>query len=343
MLSSDIVERINQVDTSSASIAPANYTSTGCTSVRRSRCLSWRPAEPTCSVEPSMALSHPPSPSQYRTSTAAQHPPVTTATLLPSKLSASHFAAFHTYHRDLCRQAATLPRQLSDHYNNLQTLRSTSRSFSSHLSRLTTHPTTATTTSVLERFTSGVELLHVAVVQQLDVALARLVECVGTLAGSVESMTRLCDSLRTSAVAVDVQLLVLDVAAVREMEKIVAGSTAGSPLKAAGGGSATGSHRKQKPTKQQPATQDDDSDPSLTAAISPYTLLLTLEDIVYTLTALQQQHAAALAHLQAAVRGGGEKSEDETREALDVLGSSGSVNGSMLEEWLSIIRRACKV
>lgn len=172
-----------------------------------------------------------------------------------------------------------------------------------------------------------------------------LVECVATLGSNIDSFTRLTDSVRTAAMSVDVRLLTREVAAVREVEKSVVSSTAGSAVKATQG---SGSHRKKRPDKRQShkeraeAEEDDSSDPSLTAAVSPYTLLLTLEDIVYTLTALHQQYTAALTQLQSAVKGNGERSEERMREALDVLTDSTGVNGSMLEEWLSIVRRACK-
>ena len=299
---------------------------------------------------PSMSLSDPASPSSPRHLTYALNTVATT--LLSPKLSASHFAAYHAYHRDLCRHAATLPRQLSDHLTHLHTLRSTSRTFSSHLARLSHPPPSATSSSVLRHFTGVTELLRVAVVQQLDTALARLVECVGSLGSSAESMARLCDSLRTSAMTVDVQLLTVDVAAVRLWESVAAAEAVsdGSGAKrtpGSGRGSASGgSHRKQRPNGKQHANkqqaEEADVDASLTAPVSPYTLLLTLEDIVYALTSLHQQHAAVLAKLQAALTGGEEKPEVVMREALEVLSDTGAVNSSIVEEWSAIIRRACK-
>jgi len=187
----------------------------------------------------------------------------------------------------------------------------------------------------------------VAVLQQLDTALTMLVECVSVLSSDVDSMARLHDSLRAAAMTVDVRLLSMDVAAVREWEKMTASTGGSSAVKVSAGGS--GSHRKQKDRKQlhrdkhEAEAADDNSDPSFTAAVSPYTLLLTLEDTVYILTALHQRHTAALAQLQVAVKGGGEQSDNAMREALDVLSDKGNVDGSMLEEWLSIIRRACKM
>ena len=187
-----------------------------------------------------------------------------------------------------------------------------------------------------------------ALLQQLDTALTMLVECVGVLGSGVESMARLSDSLRGAATTVDVQLLSMDAAAVREWERIEASASEGSPSKVSASSITGGSHRKQNSNKKQPHTEarqaaDDDLGPSLTAAVSPLVLLLTLEDIVHILTALHQQHRAALAQLQAATKGGGEKLEVGMQEALNVLSASGNVDVSTLEDWLSIIRRACKV
>ena len=282
-------------------------------------------------------------------------PPTASAVPLSPHLSAFQFAAYHAYHRDLCRHAATLPRQLSDHLSQLHTLRSTSRTFSSHLDRLSHPPPSATSTSALRHFAGVADLLRVAVLQQLDTALTMLVESVSALGSSVDSLTRLCDSLRTAAMAVDAQLLTADVATVRVWEELAAPAAiagGGSAIKqpGSGRGSASGSHRKQRPngkqqhsSKQQSEDDDEDVDPSLTAPVSPYSLLLMLEDIVYALTSLHQQHTVALAQLQQAVTGGAARPDEVVKEALEALGSAGIVNGSVMEEWLSIIRRACKI
>ena len=287
-----------------------------------------------------MASSHPVSPASVHTATSQS------ATPLSSKPSAPHFAAYHSHHRDLCRHAASLPRQLSDHFTHLQTLRSASRTFASHLSRLLQPPPSAASPSVLRHFTAVNELLRVAVMQQLDTALVRLAECVGSLDSSVDSMARLCDSLRAAATAVDVELLTLDVATVRELKrKPTRDGGSSAPKASPTGGSAGGSHRKQRSDKKQAhrdaQTEDDAIDPALNGPVSPYSLLLTLEDIMYMLTEVHQQHTAALVQLQTAVKRGGDTSE-EMCEALDVLSASGDVSRGMLDEWLSIIRRACK-
>ena len=280
---------------------------------------------------------------------------LTAAATLPSSslsISAAQCAVYHAYHRDLCRHAATLPRQLSDHLTQLHSLRSTSRTFSSHLARLSHPPPSAT--SVLRHFAGVTELLRVAVLQQLDTAMAMLVESLSALGSSVDAITRLCDSLRTASMAVDAQLLTAGVATVRVLEELAAPAASGgggSAIKqlGSGRGSTSGSHRKQRPTgKPQPSSaqqaQDDDEDvdPSLTAPVSPYSLLLSLEDIVYVLTSLHQKHTAALAQLQQAVVGGAAKPDEAVKEALEALSNPGIVNGSVMEEWLSIIRRACK-